>query len=136
MPTHPQTLEPMTLFQGLGPHELQAIAALLDPLRVSEGEVLTRRDEAATTLYVILEGSYMLYFDRGRALTLHKPGDIMGGATLLAPFKHSGTAVALTPGAVLTMAGQDFQRLTRGNADLGQRILGRINAALRARAPF
>jgi CRP-like cAMP-binding protein len=78
----------------------------------------------------------MLYFKEGRAMTLHKEGDIMGWSTIVTPFQYKGTAVALTDGEVLSMSGQEFLQLIQGNSSIGDKIMKKINKIIAERMPF
>lgn len=136
MPTDTKTLERFELFSGLKQNELEAVAALMHPMRVTEGEVLIRGGDPAHTFFVVLSGNFMLYFKEGRAMTLHKEGDIMGWSTIVTPFQYKGTAVALTDGEVLSMSGQEFLQLIQGDSSIGDKIMKRINKIISERMPF
>ncbi len=130
------TLKSLDLFPDLNHAELEQIASLMHQIRVTEGEVLMRRDDPAHTFFIILSGNFMIYFKESRAFTLHKKGDIMGWSTVVTPFRYTGTAVALTDGAVLSMPGQEFFRLIQSNSVLGDKIMKIINKIIAERMPF
>ncbi len=136
MPTDIGTLESLDIFEGLAYKELEQIAPLMNSARVTEGEVLTRRDDPAHTFFVILSGNFMLYFKENRAFTLHEKGDIMGWSTVVPPFKYRGTSVALTDGEILTMSAQEFLRLIQENSALSDKIMRKINAIVEERMLF
>ncbi|MBW2368286.1 MAG: cyclic nucleotide-binding domain-containing protein [Deltaproteobacteria bacterium] len=122
-----QLLSTMDLFAELESQELEKVAVLLHAMKVSEGEILTQRGEAAHTFYIILSGNYMMSFQAGRAVTLHHRGEIMGWSTVVTPFEYTGTGVALTDGEVLCMPGADFQELLQADAVVSEKIMKKIN---------
>ncbi|GBC62533.1 Crp/Fnr family transcriptional regulator [Desulfonema ishimotonii] len=136
MPADIQTIKTFELFKDLKPEELEQLAALMHPIRITEGEVLTRRTDPAHSFYVVLSGNYMIYFKEGRAFTLHNRGDIIGMATVITPFRYRGTTVALTDGEVLEIAGDKFLDLIQSDAALGDRLMHRLNDILAERTVF
>ncbi|WP_373501732.1 Crp/Fnr family transcriptional regulator [Desulfococcus sp.] len=129
-------LETIDLFEGLGNQDLDALAALLKPMRVKEGEVLMRMGDSAQNFYVILSGSFMIFFKDGKAFTLHEKGDVIGMSTMLEPFNYRGTTVALTDGEVLIVSGDPFNELIRGSARAGEVIMRRLNDVITQRMFF
>ena len=123
MATNRQILSDMELFQGLGREEIGAIAAIMRPQQVKEGEILTKVGDPAHTFYVILSGNYMVHFPDGHAFTLHRPGDFIGWAILVASVRYNGTSVALTDGEVLAMKKADFMRLLQRDLAMGDKIM-------------
>ena len=129
-------LEGLSLFSDLNADEKAAIAEIMQQTTVMEGEVLATRGRTAHTFFVALSGNFMVHFDKGRAFTLHKKGDIMGWSAVVTPFKYTGTITALTNGEVLYASGSSFLRLLQSNADLGDRVMKKINAVQKERRPF
>ena len=129
-------LETLDLFEGVDHEDLELLGELLKPMRVHEGEVLTRRSDPAQNFYIILSGSYMIYFKDGKAFTLHEKGGVIGMSTMLEPFNYRGTTVALTDGEVLMVAGDKFNELIQGNARLGGKIMRTLNDVIAHRMPF
>lgn len=136
MTTEINILESLGIFEGLNHEELEHLASLMNPVKVKEGETLARRGQTAHTFFVILSGNFMLHFKDGRAVTLHKKGDIMGWSTVVTPFQYRGTAVAMTDGEVLTMSGQEFLRLIQENSALSDKIMRKINDVVTERMPI
>jgi CRP-like cAMP-binding protein len=130
MSTDIQTLKSLDLFADLNFGELEQIAPLMHLMKVTEGEVLTRKGEPAGTFFI------MLSFKEERSFTLHNKGNIIGLSTVVTPFRYTGTAVALTDGLVLLMQGQDFLRLIQSNSALGDKIMQKINEIVSERMPY
>jgi len=136
MSTDIQTLKSLDLFADLNFGELEQIASLMHLMKVTEGEVLTRKGEPARTFFIILSGNFMLSFNEERSFTVHNKGNIIGLSTVVTPFRYTGTAVALTDGLVLLMQGQEFLRLIQSNSALGDKIMRKINNIVSERMPY
>ena len=136
MPTDIQTLKSLDLFGELTSEELNQIAPIIHPVKVSEGELLTQRGEPATAFYVVLKGNFIISFKDGRAFTLHERGDIIGWSTIVTPFRYTGTAVALTDGEALTLQGDDFLQVIQGESSIGDKIINKINPIIAERVPY
>ena len=136
MSTDIQTLKSLDLFADLNFGELEQIAPLMHLMKVTEGEVLTRKGEPARTFFIILSGNFMLSFKEERSFTLHNKGNIIGLSTVVTPFRYTATAVALTDGLVLLMQGQEFLRLVQSNSALGDKIMRKINEIVSERMPY
>jgi CRP-like cAMP-binding protein len=136
MSTDIQTLKSLDLFADLNFGELEQIAPLMHLMKVTEGEVLTRRGEPARIFFIILSGNFMLSFNEERSFTLHNKGNIIGLSTVVTPFRYTATAVALTDGLVLLMQGQEFLRLVQSNSALGDTIMRKINEIVSERMPY
>lgn len=136
MSTDIQTLKSLDLFADLNFGELEQIAPLMHLMKVTEGEVLTRKGEPARTFFIILSGNFMLSFNEERSFTLHNKGNIIGLSTVVTPFRYTATAVALTDGLVLLMQGQEFLRLVQSNSALGDTIMRKINEIVSERMPY
>lgn len=128
MATDAQMLEALELFSEFSREELEQIAPIADPALVGEGEVLTRRGDAAETLYVVLSGNFMVYFREGQAFTIHEPGELMGVFTVHTPFRYISTSVALTDGKVLALPSHELLALIEGNTAIGDKMMRKLNA--------
>jgi CRP-like cAMP-binding protein len=129
-------LETIDLFEELEREDLALLSALLKPMRVKEGELLTQRGDSAQNLYIVLDGNFMIYFEDGKAFTLHEKGNVIGMSTMLEPFDYRGTTVALTDGEVLIVSGGKFNELIQGNARLGETIMRRLKDVIAQRRLF
>ena len=127
MPPDIKILKTMDIFSDLSTDELAALSTFIHPMYVTEGEVLTQRQESAHTFFVVLKGNFLVSFKDDRGITLHNRGDILGWSSLVSPFRYTGTSVALTDGEVLTLASQDFQNLAASHPDTCENLLLKIN---------
>ena len=131
-----QTLKALDFFADLSFDELEQIAPLMHLMKVAEGEVLTRKGEPARTFFIVLSGNFMLSFKEERSFTLHNKGNIIGWSTVVTPFRYTGTAIALTDGLVLSMAGREFLSLIQSDSVLGDKIMRKINKIVSERMPY
>jgi CRP-like cAMP-binding protein len=135
MSTEIEILKDVTIFQDLSSDELEILAPVIRRVKVQEGEMLTQRGMAATTLYVNLSGNAMVSYSGDRALTLHEKGDVVGVSVGVVPSVYKGTALALTDGEWLAISGQDLLDLVQGNNSLGEKILKKLSAISTVREP-
>jgi CRP-like cAMP-binding protein len=136
MPASLELLRSIELFSTFTQEELEKIAPLVNPMKVMEGEILAKRGYRARSFFIVIKGDFMLSFEKGKAITLHNKGDIMGWSTLVAPFEYRGTVIALTNGEVLTLPGQEFYLLLQSESDLSNKIMDEINSIIASRTPY
>jgi CRP-like cAMP-binding protein len=131
-----EKIKNLDLFKSLNEEEIKNIAELITPLQVTEGEELACAETLARYFFIILSGNFMVSFTTGRAITLHKKGEIMGWSTLISPFYYTGTLTALTKGEVLSISANDLMDLIQKSSNLGNNIMGVVNQIMRDRMPF
>ena len=129
-------LRNIPLFEDMDEEALDKISSMMHLLKVEEGEVLTQKGEGAHSFYVILSGNYMVSFNDGRAITLHKKGQIVGWSSVVSPFKYTGTATALTRGEVYSMSSEDFRQLLQGDARTSELLMLKISTIVSKRMPY
>ncbi len=131
-----EKIQTLDLFKGLNEEEIKHIAELITLIEVAEGEELVRAETPARYFFIILSGNFMVSFKNGRAITLHKKGDIMGWSTLISPFYYTGTITALTKGTVYSIFGNDLMDLIQNSSDFGNNIMGVVHQIMEERLPF
>lgn len=131
-----KTLHGIPLFSDMDEDALDKLSPMIHHLHIHEGELLAQKGEGAHSLYVIISGNYMVSFDDGRAFTLHEKGQIIGWSSVVAPFKYTGTAVALTRGEVLAMSSEDIRRLLQDDARISEQLMLKISAIVSERMPY
>ena len=85
MPTEIKTLKSVPLFDDLSSDDLEILCPIVHQVMVTEAELLTERQTAAHTLYIVLSGNVMVSYEGGRAITLHQKGDLVGLSSALYP---------------------------------------------------
>lgn len=98
------------LLRRLPPHELQAIAPLLKPLRVAANTVLCQEGAPGDSLYIILAGEAEVRKGEQIMATLG-PGEVIGEMALLTGEPRSATVIAHSAMDLYQLRQQDFQRL-------------------------
>jgi len=71
--------------------------------KVREGEVIIRRDEPVTTLYIIIDGYFDVYIDSEISIAKLGPGDIVGEMSLVEKRPPSASVRADSKGKVLAI---------------------------------
>lgn len=133
MPIDHAFLESIALFAELDPQMRKNIAAHFETLRITGGEVLIRRGEAADVFYVLFAGQVMVYYREGRALVLTQRGDLLGCGSVVPPFRYAATAVALTDGELLRISAPRLRALIDAEGPAGNRICHTIQTVLAER---
>jgi CRP-like cAMP-binding protein len=131
-----ELLKSIDMFSTFTQEELEKIAPLVNLMKVMEGEILVKRGYRARTFFIVIKGNFLLSFAKGKAITLHNKGDIMGWSTLVTPFTYKGTVIALTDGEVLTLPGQEFYLLLQSDSELSSKIMNEINSIIASRTPY
>jgi CRP-like cAMP-binding protein len=129
-------LEKYEIFSDLDPVVLKILSAMAGPIHVLEGEELIEAGLPARTLYILEEGDLMVAFPDGRAITLHKPGRVVGWSALFSPGRYTASVTCLTDCKLISFPGSELLRLVQRNVAAGTMIMRRISEVLRKRLPF
>jgi len=112
--------------------ELDELAAAMREMSVEAGTRVVTVDDYGTAIYFIEEGEADVLIDgreTGRALG---PGDTFGEIALVLTGERTATVVARTPTRLLSLAGQDFERIRARVPEL-ERSLHRLGLERAAR---
>lgn len=120
-------LKPLDFFGDFKQHELEKFAAVLKSRPVEVGEVLIKQGTPALTFFIILSGSYEVFFKKGHSNVLEQTGEVMGWSTVVHPFHYIGTVTARKDGEVLEISSRVFFELIQGDNALGEKIMKKIN---------
>jgi NTE family protein len=118
-------LEEAELFQGLGPAELQSVAAAMRFRSFRAGELICREGERGESMFVIVDGLVDLLrslaempevrtrsiFDEGRLVGKLRAGDVVGTGSLITGEPRSATAKAAVDSDLLELGQEDFRAL-------------------------
>jgi CRP-like cAMP-binding protein len=91
--------------------ELDELAAALSEVEVEAGAKVITLGDYGTTIYFIEEGEADVLADGDEAAEAFGPGDTVGEIGLLLTGERSATVVARTPMRLLSLSGQDFERI-------------------------
>jgi CRP-like cAMP-binding protein len=107
--------------------ELDQLASAMSELDVETHAKVVTVDDYGTAIYFIEQGEADVLTDGDEATETLGPGDIFGEIALLLTGERSATVVARTPMQLLSLSGQDFQRIRAGVPEL-ENSLRRLGA--------
>jgi CRP-like cAMP-binding protein len=90
--------------------ELDELAGAMGEVEVEAGANVVTVDDYGTAIYFIEDG-YADVLDEGGAATALGPGETFGEIGLLLTGQRTATVVARTPMRLLSLSGQDFERI-------------------------
>ncbi len=129
-------LKKYEILSDLDPTELKILSSMAETTHAREGEVLIRAGLPARTLYILKEGDLMVAFPDGRAITMHKPGRVVGWSALVSPTSYTASVTCLTDCTLISFSGSELLRLVQRNVAVGTKIMRNISEVLSRRLPF
>jgi len=119
-------LRTVGLFRDLSVPEATVLATLMEIRRVDAGEVLIRRGEDASGLFIIEAGWADVlvrpYAGAPRTVAALGPGDVVGEMALLSGTACTADVVARTPMTVLRLSREDYERYLSGIPEVERRL--------------
>jgi CRP-like cAMP-binding protein len=91
--------------------ELDELAAAMGEVEVDAGAKIIRVDDYGTAIYFIEQGEADVVADGGGTTQTLGPGDMLGEIALILTGQRTATVVARTPMRLLSLSGQDFERI-------------------------
>jgi len=131
-----EELKRYEIFSEMDLTELKLLSAMAEERHAREGEELIRIGSPARTLYILQEGGLMVVFPDGRAITLHKPGRVVGWSALVSPTHYTASVTCLTDSILIAFPGSELLRLVQRNVAFGTKIMRKISEVLSRRLPF
>ncbi len=131
-----EELKRYEIFAEMDHTELKLLSAMAEERKAREGEELIRIGSPARTLYILQEGGLMVVFPDGRAITLHKPGRVVGWSALVSPTHYTASVTCLTDSILIAFPGSELLRLVQRNVAFGTKIMRKISEVLSRRLPF
>jgi CRP-like cAMP-binding protein len=95
----------------LPPAELDELTAAMSEVEVGAGAKVITLDDYGTAIYFIEQGEADVLTESGAATQTLGPGDTLGEIALLLTGQRTATIVARTPMRLLSLSGQDFERI-------------------------
>ena len=99
------------VFADLPAAELDELAAAMSAVEIEAGATVVTLDDYGTAIYFIEQGEADVLTDGGAEGRALGPGDAFGEIALLLTGQRTATVVASTPMRLLSLSGQDFQRI-------------------------
>ena len=97
--------------RDLPAEELEILANAMAAVEVEAGTQVLGRDDLGTAAYFIEQGEAEVVGDAESAAEVLGPGDVFGEIGLLLTGERTATVVARTPLRLLSLSGQDFDRI-------------------------
>jgi CRP-like cAMP-binding protein len=98
-------------FAELPRAELDELTAAVTEVDVRAADTVVTLDDYGTAVYFIEEGAAQVLDDHGEEVETLGPGDTFGEIALLLTGQRTATVVARTPMRLLSLSGQDFERI-------------------------
>ena len=98
-------------FAGLPAEEVDELTAAMSVVEVEAGANVITADDFGTAIYFIEEGEADVVGEGGAAKEFVGPGDVVGEIGLLLTGERTATVTARTPMRLLSLSGQDFDRI-------------------------
>ena len=112
--------------------ELDELVAAMREVNTEQGAEVVTVDDHGTAIYFIEQGEADVLIDGGEGSQALGPGDTFGEIALALTGERTATVVARTPMRLLSLAGQDFERIRARVPEL-ERTLRRIGLERAAR---
>jgi CRP-like cAMP-binding protein len=112
-------------FADLPPDELDVLAASMSEVEVEAGANVITLDDYGTAIYFVEQGDADVLLEGREANESVGPGEAFGEIGLLLTGQRTATVVALTPMRLLSLSGQDFDRI-RASVPEVERSLRRL----------
>jgi CRP-like cAMP-binding protein len=91
--------------------ELEELSAAMREVNIEAGAKVVTVDDWGTAVYFIEQGEAEVVFDAGEPTQALGPGDSFGEISLILTGERTATVVARTPMRLLSLSGQDFERI-------------------------
>jgi CRP-like cAMP-binding protein len=112
-------------FADLPAEELDVLAASMSEVEVGAGANVITLDDYGTAIYFVEQGDADVLQEGGETKESVGPGEVFGEIGLLLTGQRTATVVALTPMRLLSLSGQDFDRI-RASVPEAERTLRRL----------
>ncbi len=120
------------VFADLPAAELEELAAAMSEVEIEAGAKVVTLDDYGTAIYFIQQGEAEVLPDRVDETQALGPGDTFGEISLLLTGQRTATVVARTRMRLLSLSGQDFERIQERVPEL-ERSLRRLGLARASR---
>jgi len=133
-------LKQVPLFRALPPEESQRIAALLRKQTLKKGDILFRKGDEGTALFLIVYGTLKIVRQSRTGdeviLAMLAGGDFCGEMSLLDGFPRSADAVAAEETQLYALNRKEFLAYVMNNETAVRAILSALSARLRKADDF
>ena len=135
MPSDPQTLSGVKLFELLSEEDREALAAVVDSIHVAAEQTLFEAGHPGESLFVVRSGEVELFIrdNTGQKIVLTNAveGDLFGELALLDRGARTATAIALTDSELLELDREDLLLLFQRHPDSAVSMLAAVTGMMR-----
>lgn len=135
MPCNPGFLSNIRMFELLDEDDRQALAEVVDELRVLSGHTLFQAGDPGDSLFIVREGQIELFIKdtagQKIVLTVAEPGDMFGELAMLDTGPRTATAVALMESEVLVLDRDDLVLLFKRKPEAALHMLASLSGLTR-----
>ncbi len=135
MPCAPDFLTHIHMFDHLNADDRQALAGVIDELKVSSGETLFHAGDPGDSLFIVRQGSIELFIKDtvGQKIVLAtaQPGDMFGEVAMLDSGPRTATALALTDCEILVLDRSDLLLLFQRKPEAALHMLAALSGLTR-----
>ena len=124
-------LKSIPIFEGLGEHQVERIARLVDEVDVPRGRVLMRQGEPGNEMFIVVDGSFTIDRD-GNAIRECSVGAALGELAILSEGPRTATVTANGPGRLLVVGHREFHALLDVAPEIARHLLVNLARQLRA----
>jgi glucose-6-phosphate 1-dehydrogenase len=119
--TH-ETLDRVPLFKGSDPLLLSQVCMALEPRSAVAGEVIVKKGDPGTEMYLICRGEVEIIDGKGQVINTLREGDCFGEIALVLPQRRIATVRAKTPVNLFVLERTEFTRILREHPKFAQAI--------------
>jgi CRP/FNR family cyclic AMP-dependent transcriptional regulator len=132
----PEFLSKIPIFEGLLPVDLEVIQGLWHPKNLSEGEVLFRKGDKGSSMFIIEEGSIEITIPipnqkREERISVLHEAEFLGELSMVDGLPRTASARALEPCRLLEMKREDFIRFLMERPAVSISMVSEIGKRLR-----
>jgi CRP-like cAMP-binding protein len=128
------TLRRASLFEGVSPATIEAIAGACTTREADEGDVVYELGDDARDVYVVQSGRVRFALgvgNRGESRgSIFESGMVLGWAALVDEPRRVATAVCLEPSRLLVLSGQELLRILADHPEDGFVVMRRLAAMI------
>jgi glucose-6-phosphate 1-dehydrogenase len=117
-----ETLERVPLFRGGDPLFLSQVGTALRPRAVSAGEIIIKKGDPGSEMYLICRGEVEVHDGAGKVLATLRDGDCFGEIALILPEPRTATVRAKTLCDLFVLDKADFSRILQDHLQFAQAI--------------
>ena len=135
MKKYSNLLKKIPLFQALSETEIDNLSDSLRRVQVKQGQIVFRRGDEATGLYIVNKGSVKIVLNSKMGyeiiVAIFSEGDFFGEASLLDGEPRPADAISIVNSEILILARKDFMRFLNSDINAIKAILAVLTKRLK-----